>query len=146
MKKAQTGVMLVEALVGLMIFVLGILGVIGMQATATKLAADSQYRSEAALFADRLLSQIWTDDPANLLDYVGDSDGNGGARYTAWMNEVTAAGTGLPGVEPGTFPTVSVDTQVLNGYTIPRVTVEVRWRAPGEADSHRYVTSSNVSF
>ena len=45
--------MLIEALIGILIFSIGILALIGMQAAAIRNTADARYRSEASFLANR---------------------------------------------------------------------------------------------
>ena len=53
--------MLIEALLAILIFSIGILAVVGMQSVAIKSVTDSKYRSEAAFLANELIAQMWTD-------------------------------------------------------------------------------------
>ena len=55
----QSGMGLLEALIGILIFSLGILALVAMQAGSVSTVADAQYRVEAVNLANRLLSQIW---------------------------------------------------------------------------------------
>lgn len=66
--KNQSGMMLLEALIGILIFTIGILALIAMQARAVSTLADAQYRVEAIALSNRLLSQIWIN--ANRSDLV----------------------------------------------------------------------------
>src|SRR2546422_10742639 len=58
---SERGVMLIEALVAILIFSIGILAVVGIQAVAIKDMTSAKYRSEAAFLAQELLAQMWTD-------------------------------------------------------------------------------------
>lgn len=60
-KRQQKGLSLVEVLVALTIFAFGILGLLGMHATALATFSDAKYRADAALLADGLINQIWID-------------------------------------------------------------------------------------
>lgn len=133
--KVQSGVMLLEALIGLLIFAIGVLGLIGMQAAATKATGDAKYRAEATMFADQLIGQMSADNIGALAaDY-----GSGGAKYTAWAAAVTAAGTGLPGAgATGNKPSVTVDASNT-------VTITIKWQLPGEDFAHQYVTVARVN-
>lgn len=135
----QSGVVLLEALLGILIFTIGVVGLVGMQASAMKMTADSKYRSEAAMFADRLVNQMQSDNTANLsTDYAG-SGGSGGAKYVAWVNEVTASGTGLPGAATtANLPVVAI------AAATGTVTITVRWQSPGETAAHQLVTLAVV--
>ncbi|MDQ2735032.1 MAG: type IV pilus modification protein PilV [Pseudomonadota bacterium] len=55
---SQTGFFLIEALVAILIFALGILGLIAMGGTAVASQSDAQYRSEAAALANAIASEI----------------------------------------------------------------------------------------
>lgn len=55
----QTGVMLIEAMLAILIFSIGVLGIIGLQAAATKASADARYRSEASLLANEIIGRMW---------------------------------------------------------------------------------------
>ena len=61
-RRGQSGVMLLEALIAILIFSLGILGIVGLQAVQMKLVADAKYRSDAALLAEELIGQMWASD------------------------------------------------------------------------------------
>ena len=56
--KAERGFFLIEALIALLIFTLGILGMIGMGATAVGAQTDARYRSDAAALADEIAGHI----------------------------------------------------------------------------------------
>lgn len=65
--------MLLEALIAILIFSMGILAIVALQAVSIKLAGDAKYRSDAALLAEELLAQMWTGDhtPATLSAVFG---------------------------------------------------------------------------
>src|SRR5439155_1695976 len=65
-RRRQGGAYLLEALIGILIFGLGILGIVGLQAASLRTTADSALRAEAIFAANQLLGQMWTDDEANL--------------------------------------------------------------------------------
>lgn len=60
LERSQAGSVLLEALIGILIFSLGILSMVALGATAVNVQADAQYRTEAMNLAERILSQIWT--------------------------------------------------------------------------------------
>ena len=135
--KHQSGVMLLEVLIALLIFAVGVLGLVGMQAVAIKLTAESKYRAEAASYAEQLLSQMWADDIANLRTYYDSEEG--GEKYTAWKTDIQAAG-GLPGTSlSGNAPSVVIDPATN------QVTITIRWQAPDAQAAHRYVTVARLN-
>jgi type IV pilus assembly protein PilV len=130
----QSGVVLLESLIAILVFSLGILGIVGMQATAVKQVTDARYRSEASLLVDQLLGTMWVSDRSAAALQTRFS--TGGAGYTGWLGNVSAT---LPGI--GTYPpSVAVDASGI-------VTVTVRWRAPNEdasAGAHQYVAIAQI--
>ena len=58
----QSGVILIEALVAILIFSVGILALVGLQATAIKQSTDARYRTEAAALANELIAEMWVSD------------------------------------------------------------------------------------
>lgn len=130
--------MLLEALIAIVVFSMGILAIVGLQAVAIKLAGDAKYRSDAAMLAEDLLSQMWVSDriPANMS--ANFSSASGGAGYTAWQANVQAT---LPGVAANP-PTVVVDTS--SGTTMGTTTITVRWQAPNEATPHAHVVTAQI--
>jgi len=83
----ERGVMLIEALVAILIFSIGILAVVGMQAVAIKDVTAAKYRSEAAFLAQELLAQMWTDN-GNINTYAFTGAGAPPAKIQLWVNKV----------------------------------------------------------
>ncbi len=135
--KGQAGSILLEALVAILIFSIGILAIVGMQTTAVKAAGDAKYRSDASLLAGELLGQMWVSDriAANLQTNFQ----TGGTAYNTWLANVTAA---LPGAAANP-PAVTVDTTV----TPPKVTIQVFWLQPSEpagTTAHNYTIVAQI--
>src|SRR3984893_17699890 len=89
LRHAQSGAFLLEALIGILIFSLGVLGIVGLQARAIRFTNDAEFRAEAMYLANSLISQMWTDNRA-LLKTKYDST-LGGAGYTAFQARVNTA-------------------------------------------------------
>jgi type IV pilus assembly protein PilV len=135
--KDQRGIVLLEALVALLIFSVGVLGLIGLQATSVKQASAAEYRSTAVLQANDLVSRMWVSDRTDLIlqaQYVTDGDG-----YKAWKDAWASAlpGTGVTANKP----TVTIASQP-KGSTATLgtnlVTITIYWQAPGD-DQRKYV-------
>src|SRR5450755_3960959 len=133
-RRGQQGAFLLEALIGILIFSLGVLGIVGLQARAIRFTTDAEIRAEAMYLANSLISQMWTDN-RNVLYTKYDST-QGGAGYTAFQARVSA----LPGATP---PVVSVNGAPPNNfYVLPFpqansvmssvVQVQVFWQLPGD--------------
>jgi type IV pilus assembly protein PilV len=141
----QSGMMLLEGLIAILIFSLGIIALIGMQATATKQVTDAKYRTDAAFLANQLLGTMWVNDrtPANLKAKF-DTDENTSTNVNDDLNKWKAAvGNTLPGVTSATAPTVNVSSGTAADGV---VTITIQWLAPGAPDStpHKYTTIAQV--
>jgi type IV pilus assembly protein PilV len=136
----QTGSMLLEALIAILIFSMGILALIGLQAASIKLSGDAKYRSDASLLANQLIGQMWVSNrsPATLqANFQGGPQTpavTNGAAYTAWVADVAAALPGVSGVAANQ-PTVTVLTQTPAApatSTSSLVTIHLFWKSPSE--------------
>ncbi len=58
LERSQRGVLLIEVLISIVIFAIGILSMISMQAVSVAAQNDSQYRSEAEHMIDQFTSQV----------------------------------------------------------------------------------------
>ena len=70
--RGQQGSFMLEALIGIMLFFLGVLTMIALQASSIAIQTDSQYRSEASNLVDQILGQI----NLNSRDNIGVVDPN----------------------------------------------------------------------
>ncbi|MDD2928597.1 MAG: prepilin-type cleavage/methylation domain-containing protein [Sideroxydans sp.] len=115
-RSAQQGVVIIEAMIAILIFSVGVLGIVGMQANMVKNTTDSRYRAEASYIAQQMIGTMWSDmDPiANLDNYVG-------------ITDITALPNGKQRVEKSSSLTDHSGT-IIGGV----FTVTVGWTAPGE--------------
>jgi type IV pilus assembly protein PilV len=141
-RRAQQGAFLLEALIGILIFSLGILGIVGLQAQAIRFTNDSEYRAEAVYLANSLISEMWSDKRDTL---KANYEGPGGPKYLLFKADVLSR---LPSV-PVVDPVVKVD--VIDGTLPLRVTttssvvqVQIFWQLPGETTPHNYTTTAVV--
>ncbi len=134
LRASQLGATLIEGLVAITIFSFGILAVVGMMTTHMGTANDARYRTEAAQYAESILSDMRI---ANQVTVATDFAGPSGSAFLAWKNRITAAGTGLPLAGSSAQPLEIT----FNGNN---VTVTISWRAPTDRspDAHRYSTVS----
>ena len=154
----QSGVMLIEALIALLIFAIGILGIVGLQAAATTASSDAKYRSEAALIANELIGQMWVSDrtQATLLAAFSSSP-TAGPGYTAWA--WVGTNTASPGTQtapalgtvlerlPGAIsnpPTVAIVQDSTTIVPTNVVTVTVFWQSPNDTTLHNYVAVAQI--
>ena len=110
--------MLIEAMVAILIFSIGVLAIVGLQATMLKNTADSKYRSEASYIAQARIGQMWAD-PENAGTYV-------------------EANTDISTLLPNGKRTV---TQPVPGQFI----VTVTWQVPGNAAANNFTTNVRIT-
>ena len=144
--KSQHGVMLIEAMIGILIFSIGILALIGMQAAAVKNTSDAKYRSEAAFLANGIAAQIRLD--IGNVDLYDDSNGPAYVPRTNWRSQVEAALPGIDITNNQRVPSITiVPGPTFVGDTTPssQATIILVWQQPGESDQHRFELVSFVS-
>jgi len=127
----QSGMVLLEGLIAILIFSLGVLAIVGMQAMAVKQVTDARYRSEAGLLVNELLGTMRVSDrrPAELKNNFG----VGKPGYDAWKARVAAT---LPGVDDNA-PDVAISDEGA-------VTVTVYWLGPNEPSRHQHVVVAQI--
>ena len=135
----QQGVMLLEGLIAILIFSMGILGLMGLQAASIKSVTDSKFRTDAAFFANRIISQMWVDDKTNLSTLYA----TGGTKYSAWLTEMQNSQTRLPGSTGANAPTVTFNT--IPGLNFNQVTVTLFWQAPNDPNRHQYTAVAQIN-
>ena len=116
-KSAQKGAVLVEAMIAILIFSMGVLAVVGLQASMVKNTADSKYRADASYIAQQRIGLMWSD-PGNLASYL-------------------EANTDISALLPNGRRTV---TQPVAGQFV----VTITWQQPGEAQ-HSYTTIATIT-
>jgi len=117
--KLQQGIALLESLIAILIFSMGIIAVAGLQGYMIKGAAEAKNRTDASFIAQRRISMMWAN-PANLDDFA----------------EATA-------VTVAELPSGTRKTEITNAAT-GDVTVTVKWQAPGEP-AHQYVAKALIT-
>lgn len=111
----QEGVVLLEGLIAIVIFSLGILAIIGLQSASVRNTTDSKYRMDASFLANQTIGMMWTK-RADLASF---------------------AGTGTVSELPNGTRTV-----VVAGKD---VTVTITWRLPGEPAAHRHTVTARIN-
>ncbi|WP_024930305.1 hypothetical protein [Methylophilus sp. OH31] len=119
MKRSQSGSVLIEALVAVTIFSMGVLALVGLQSAMIKNSSDSRYRAEALLIAQTHI--------ANMMAFGGNS-----ANYIAQIDSEKIK-TQLPN-----------GTLTFSSLTNSMVTVSVGWQVPG--GTRHLVNASSYLF
>jgi len=151
----SSGFVLLDAVIAILVFSIGVLGMVALQGSAVKLASDSRNRSNAAMLADQVIAQMWGDDlsqtSAFTTKYTG-SGGSGGAGYNAWeatldCTSTTKSTSCLPGVaaNPPTITVTQTSSPSGSSALVFLVTVTVNWKAPNDSSPHNYVSITQFS-
>lgn len=158
----QSGVMLIEAMIGILIFAIGILALVAMQATAIRAAQDSRYRTEAVNYANDLLSQMLVNInrsnaatfKTSVESFIHQASGadcafSGAASTNTVVTDWAALVTNTPAVSnplrpplPGATADklqVLVDTSV-GAYN--KITITVCWKGPDDPVARKHVLVS----
>lgn len=159
---------LIEALVAVLLFAIGILGMVGMSALATASQSDAQYRTLAAGLANKMAQEAWlrvarsevgsaemraTALRNSLATFQHQPTGqdcnfSGAAAthpaVTAWATEATTATSSwhLPGAT-ASMQQVLVDTDPATGFN--RMTITVCWAAPANPVKRQHVLVTYVN-
>lgn len=146
-RRAARGFTLVEVLVSAVIFSIGVLGLVRLQATAVKMATDARQRAEATFLADQLLARMLIADPTTASSFahhpiVGAScapngDASTNVHVIDWLAQVTAA-----------FPRAATADQqiVVTGTPANEVTVRLCWKNGENDDVHRLEVTNRVQW
>lgn len=113
---SQAGFALIEALIAVLIFSLGILGLIGLQATTTQATTMAKTRVDASFVASQRVAEIWGD-LANI------------------------ASKGETDTPVATLPD-GKRTTVVNGN---QVTVTVTWKMPSDENRQSFQTVARIA-
>jgi type IV pilus assembly protein PilV len=125
--KRARGFMLIEVLVSILIFSIGVLALIGLQAKMTRAQTTAKSRADAIYLANELVGVMWSD-MANLSSYANCASY---PRCIDWQNKVAQ---NLPG---GT-------SAVSVGNTSPgEVDITIQW-TQGSDGTHNYTTQTFV--
>jgi type IV pilus assembly protein PilV len=118
-RASQSGVALIEVLISILLFSLGILGLIGLQARAISLSIDAEDRNRAALIANDIATTMWTKRTVSIDPTAGSPSWN------ARASNPQAGGL------PGGSVTITSDT------TTNTADILITWRPPQRTSSEQ---------
>lgn len=154
---SQRGIMMLETLIGLIIFLVGVLAMMALQTTAIAVQSDAQYRIEAANYAQSILGQIQLGvdrtSAANMQNSLatfihqpaGTNCNYSGAAstaplVTAWASAITSStGKLLPG------STTAMQQILVDPATSNQVTITICWQGPNDKIPRRHTIVSYVN-
>ncbi len=127
--RSQQGFMLIEVLVSILIFSVGVMALIGLQARMTEAQTSAKIRADAAYLTSEIVGVMWGD-IKNLSQFNGVACDNH-PRCKDWktkVSETMPAGTG----------------SIAINATTNLVTISVTWKQHN-TEQHSYSTSTFIS-
>jgi type IV pilus assembly protein PilV len=131
----ERGATLIEGMLAILIFSIGILGIMGLHAASIRNTTDAQFRAEASHMANSVIARMRVYD-AGLV--TTDFASPGGAQYTQWLDDVTAANATLPGMAANP-PTIA-----FGGANGREITVSIFWQAGGDTAVRQQIVYSQL--
>lgn len=131
--------MLIEVLIGMLLFLIGIVGLISLQAMSIKSTVDAKYRTEASYLANQIIGRMWSD-PANLNAYsltgTAVCPSSPSSELDKWVCNVK-----------NTLPNATGTNSPLITISGTRVMVQVFWQKDlsNAADKHEHRIVTDIS-
>lgn len=135
MKNQQRGGILIEVLISLVIFALGIVGLLGSMAVSSQYSSENRFRTEAMTMADELFGQMAVSKASTLnTDYGPDS-----TNFNDWVKKRVQT---LPN---GTAAIVFPGNEAIAGGTFAQLTIS--WISPNaKPETPRGVYTTTTYF
>lgn len=115
----QRGVVLLESLIAILIFSLGVLALVGLQAAMINNTTASKFRADASYLVQQRLGMIWAD-PTN-------------AAMFSTVNALDDISTILPN-----------GTRTVTNLGNGQVRIQVTWKAPEDQETHNVTTDARI--
>ncbi len=131
----RRGGSLVDALLALLLFSVGMLALLRLLSSVLAESANAQYRHQASQLASALVARMWSGDrsAASLQARYGDASAN---DYQAWLATVKAS---LPGIDAAVLqPVVRIDAE-------RRVSITLQWKAPSDRSAHQMLVQAVIT-
>lgn len=134
-RRRQAGSYLLEALIAMLIFAFGVLGLIGLLGSSIRVTNDARYRSEAANLAGAMIADMWTMTASQMDQQFG----SGGKKLEAWQKKAESllpAAAANPIVVDLAQPGLSPESRT--------VVVTVSWQIPGNKEVHQHLMTAQI--
>jgi len=114
----QQGSALLESMIAILIFSIGVIGIIALQASMVKATAQAKYRADANFIAQEMLGKMWAD-PVNMANYFNYSCGS-------------------------TLPAGNCAAASVPGGAAGEILITITWQPPGDVQ-HTFVMPAMIS-
>lgn len=134
----QRGSVIIEALLAILVFSIGILGLIQMQTVSISHVSDAKYRADASFLANQIIGSMWAN-RTGLATYACSpcTPANGNTDTQAWIVDVGAAAAS--GVVPA-LPNPTASISIAGNLA----TVSLTWRPPQATAAHAYTAVAQI--
>jgi type IV pilus assembly protein PilV len=140
------GSVLIEALISILVFSVGVLAIVRVQAVAITSTQDAKLRADASFVASQIISRMWADRGVNSVNLPCYAHPTAGACPTAtstaakdaWIDSFTVPG-GL-----NYLPGATAAQQVIGVDASGKVTVIIRWQMPGDPAVRSFTTVAQI--
>jgi len=133
-RAGQSGVMLLEALIAILIFAFGVLGLIGLLGSSIRVTNDARYRSEAANLSSAMIADMWT----MTADKMDAEFGTDGPKLKGWQAKAQALLPSAADHPPKVEVTPGLSSESRD------VVVTVFWQLPGDKEVHQHLMTAQI--
>lgn len=134
--RAQFGVALIEALISILIFSFGVLGLIGLEARAINFSVDAEDRNRAALFASEVASNMWLNNSVAV---------NATSVPTLATLQAAVADPTKTGLPNGTLAVNPVASITNASGTVIGADIVITWQPPSDGSTVTPATQSTLT-
>lgn len=131
-RRLERGASLIEGMVAILIFSIGILGLMALYGASIKNTTDAQYRSEASYLVNSAIAKMRLHDAGTVTADFASPDG---AQYLQWLADIAAANAALPGMGANP-PTIM--------FLGRQATVTVFWQARSDGGLRRHMVETQL--
>ncbi len=161
-RSSQSGIVLVEALVAALLFIIGVLGLVGALSQSVAYEADAEFRNQATKVASEMMNTIWLNvdrttavtTAASLASFahLTATDGNcsfsgtasGNTLVTDWAHNLV---DGVAGDATARLPgaTYAMQQIAVNTGNNNEVTIRLCWQSSKDMAPRQYVLRAYVN-
>jgi len=147
--QGQSGSVLIEAMVAVVIFSFGLLALISMQSAAVRSTTDAKYRADASFLANQIIGQMWGVANASLNNFangVAATAANAATCPSGGAAAAAAEATAWLAAVSGMLPGADNDRQQITvDAATGQVTVRVCWLDRTAGGYHNHLVTAQIN-
>lgn len=144
-RKSQQGMSLIEALVAIVVFALGMLGQVAFMMTSMQNNQQSRYRAIASYYAEEMVSMALAD-ISNRSKYAVSATACSDTSFTPctrWLNRLKAD---LPQISTSETPVSVVIDNTSTSTTFGKMDITIQWKAADGSSAQQYKSTTNLNL